>query len=156
MLALVRNIFRSALVALPLSLNAVAGDASTMLRAVSSDPYPETMTKLQRAIEANGYVFSRVQRVDYGLRRRGYDIPPYRVVFFGKPEEIRFLSVAQPRLLPFLPLKIILYQDGDKVVLLAADPSRLAQVYPGPANDGLFQTWRRDIQTILREAARSE
>ncbi len=129
---------------------------SAMLHAQSQDPYPEAMMKLQRAIEANGYRFSRVQRVDYGLRKRGYDIPPYRIVFFGKPEQIRFLSVAQPELLPFLPLKIIIYQEGDNVVLLAANPSTLARFYRGKDVAGVFETWGRDIRKILADASRSD
>ncbi len=157
MRTIIRTIAASALCLafLPASVAAPAAE-STMLRAVSTEPYPETMMQLQRAIEANGYVFSRVQRVDYGLRRRGYDIPPYRIVFFGKPDEVRFLSVVQPQLLPFLPLKIIVYEDGDKVVMLAADPSRLARFYTGPETVGLFETWRRDIGKILLEASRPE
>ncbi len=112
--------------------------------------------KLQRAIEANGYRFSRVQRVDCGLRTRGYNIPPYRIVFFGKPEQIRFLSVAPPELLPFLPLKIIIYQQGDNVVLLAANPSILASFYRGKDVAGVFATWGRDIRKILTDASRSD
>ncbi len=154
--ALLQDFAKLALVALLSVSPAPRADEPSMLRAVSTEPYPETMMRLQSAIEANGYRFSRVQRVDYGLRRRGYDVPPYRIVFFGNPADVRFLSVVQPQLLPFLPLKIIVYEDGEKVVLLAADPTRLAQFFPASNTVALFNVWRRDIEKILRQASQSE
>ncbi len=145
-----------ALCALCLFSWAASAEEPAMLVVQSPDSYPEAMMKLQRAIEANGYRFSRVQRIDYGLRKRGYDIPPYRIVFFGKPDQIRFLSVAKPELLPFLPLKIIIYQEHDRVTLLAASPSRLAEFYKGQDIAGIFASWDRDIRKILADASRSE
>lgn len=141
--------------AISFPISAVATEP-TMLRVETSDPYPEAMMRLQRAIEANGYRFSRVQRVDYGLRRRGYHVPPYRIVFFGKPDEMRFLSAARPDLLPFLPLKIIIYEDGDKVIIMAANPAKLGQLYRGPEVAGVFLNWRRDLHKILNDAVKVE
>jgi uncharacterized protein (DUF302 family) len=112
-------------------LDVASASDLAMLHSQSLDPYPKATIKLQRAIKANGYRFSRVQRVDYGLRKRGYNTTPHRIVFFGNREPVRFLSVAQPELLPVLPLKIIIHEDGDNVILLAAHPSRPAGFHRG-------------------------
>jgi uncharacterized protein (DUF302 family) len=71
--------------------------------------FPEAMTVLQQAIRENGYQVSRVQRIDIGLTRSGYKTDKYRVVFFGKLQEIRRISDQYPELIAYLPLKIAIF-----------------------------------------------
>ena len=119
----------------------------------SSSPFPETMVSLQASIAQNGYTLSRVQRVDYGLNKRGFETDKYRVVFFGKPEEISQLSKTFPELVPFLPLKITLIQKDEGVEMVAINPARLKRLYPEPELQPVFERWQQDIQKILSEAS---
>ena len=64
----------------------------------SSQPFPETMSELQAIIKSHGYVVSRVQRVDIGLTMMGYKTDKYRVVFFGKYDELQELTNKYPEL----------------------------------------------------------
>lgn len=119
----------------------------------SSSPFPEAMVSLQASIAQNGYTLSRIQRVDYGLSKRGYETDKYRVVFFGKPEEISELSKNYPELVPFLPLKITLIQMDEGVEMVAINPARLKHLYPDPQLEPTFERWQQDIQKILHDAS---
>jgi len=117
--------------------------------------FPEVMAELQSAIAQNGYTLSRVQRVDYGLEKRGYRSDKYQVVFYGKPEEISRLGEDYPQLGPFLPLRITVLETAAGVELVAINPQRLAQFYPEPELQEMFARWRRDVVTILDQVAKA-
>ena len=85
----------------------VSAQAEDILMVRSRALFEESMSALQRAISAQGYTLSRVQRVDIGLSESGFKTDKYRAVFFGKPEEIRALSARYPELNPYSPLQII-------------------------------------------------
>ena len=90
-----------------LILLAPAYSTDRLLMARTEQAFPEAMLKLQETIKKHGYTVSRVQRVDIGLTQFGYETDKYRVVFFGKAEEIRHMSSEYPQLIPYLPLKIM-------------------------------------------------
>ncbi len=115
------------------------------------DPYPEVIMRLQKMIVDKGYQFSRVQQIDYGLKKRGYDTLAYRILFFGKIEEIRILSALRPQLLPFLPLKIIVAEAEDHVMLMALNPAKLADFRQFSDLKHVFDIWSVDTMQILSD-----
>lgn len=123
-----------------------------MVRAEQS--FPEAMALLQEAITAQGYTVSRVQRVDIGLTSSGYRTDKYRVVFFGKPDEVREMSVRHVDLVPYLPLKIALFAEGEDTILLASGFTNLEDHFSGTEVSKRLKQWGADIATIL-EAVRS-
>ena len=124
-------------------------DQLLMMRSAQS--FPETMLALQKSIGEYGYTVSRVQRVDIGLTSSGFATDKYRIVFFGKPEEVRHLTARYPQLIPYLPLKITLFAEQDETVLTTFDPTMLSVL----ANDEAFRSqamrWRSDIIAIFDE-----
>ena len=80
--------------------------AEDLLAARSTQSFPEAMLMLQESIREHGYTVSRVQRVDIGLTNMGYQTDKYRVVFFGKIDEVRELSNRHPEMIPYLPVEI--------------------------------------------------
>ena len=102
--------------------SAAVADELLMVRVTR--PFPEAMNNLQETIRAKGYVVSRVQRVDVGLTASGFPTAEYRLVFFGKQAEIRELSAAYPELIPYLPLTIVVFAEGDDTLVLTTDPRR--------------------------------
>ena len=64
----------------------VAADGLLMARTDKS--FPEAMTVLQSAISSRGYTITRLQQVNENLERRDYKSDMYRVVYFGKYEEV--------------------------------------------------------------------
>lgn len=118
--------------------------------------FPETMIALQKAIREQGYTLSRVQRVDIGLTRSGFKTDRYRVVFFGKPEEIKQLGGRYLDLVPYLPLKIAIFAEGDETLLLASSFQHLRPFYKQDEIRKHFDTWERDLQQILEQVRLSE
>ena len=139
--------------ALAVAVHLLAACSPALYTEKTFDPYPEAMSNLQNSITRNGYQVSRVQRVDYGLEQHGFAAEKYRVVFYGKRDEIDALSRDHPRLTPFLPLKITIYETGGHVAFLAINPNRLAKLYTDPALKPTFARWERDLARILSEAS---
>ena len=102
--------------------NARAVVTGEMIMIRSSQSFPETMSILQNAIVDQGYTVSRVQRVDVGLTARGYKTDKYRIVFFGKPDEIAHLSQKYPQLIPYLPLKLAIFAENQETIVVTSNP----------------------------------
>jgi len=115
----------------------------------SQQSFPEAMTTLQEAIKAKGYTLSRVQRVDIGLTTAGYQTDKYRVVFFGKIDEVREMSDKHLALIPYIPLKIAIFAEGEETVLLAASFRHLKNYFTEPDLLDHFDRWESDIAGIL-------
>lgn len=124
---------------------------SLVMRRVQAS-FPETMSALQNAIVDQGYTVSRVQRVDIGLIKTGHKTDRYRLVFFGKAKEINKLSLRYPRLTPFLPLKIVVFAEGDDTMLLVNDMRNLESLYNHNELNKVFRRWSKDILNILEQA----
>lgn len=122
-------------------------DRLLMMRSLQG--FPETMLALQGAIVAHGYTVARVQRVDIGLTGSGFATDKYRIVFFGKPEEIRRLSARHPQLIPYLPLKITLFAEQEETLLTTFDPELLTTLATDEEFRQQAMQWRRDIIAIF-------
>jgi uncharacterized protein (DUF302 family) len=129
------------------SAHALETDELFMLR--SQQPFPETMAALQEAIKQQGYIVSRVQHVDVGLNAMGFNTDLYRVVFFGKPDEIRQLSQQYPQLIPYLPLQIAIFAETDETLLVSGNPLNFTGFYPDPALAPVFKRWHEDLRKIF-------
>ena len=126
-----------------------------MIMVRSSEAFPETMATLQDAIRSKGYTLSRVQRVDVGLNAKGYKTDKYRVVFFGKGEQIQQLARKYPQLIPYLPLKIAIYAEGENTILTSANPAVFLDMFKTPALKPTFEQWLKDITEILNTVQNS-
>jgi uncharacterized protein (DUF302 family) len=135
---------------------AITARADDLLMVRSPAQFEESMVALQQAIAAQGYTLSRVQRVDIGLTEFGYQTDKYRVVFFGKPDEVRSLSERYPELIPYLPLEIAIFAEADETLLITANPLDLAAVYANPELEKVFVRWERDLRVILDSVRQME
>ena len=115
--------------------------------------FPEAMNALQDSIRARGYTISRVQRVDVGLTSSGFQTAEYRLVFFGKEQEIRTLPAKAPGLIAYLPLNIVIYAEGDDTMLLTTNPGKLAEFVGDSGLAETFNRWEQDIRAIFQELA---
>jgi len=140
------------LVLLGLSASAAADE---LLMARITRSFPEAMNNLQETIRAKGYVVSRVQRVDVGLTTSGFQTAEYRIVFFGKQAEIRELSANYPELIPYLPLAIVVFAEGDDTLILTTDPLKLGEFFNKPELLSRFRAWKKDVHAIFDEVSRT-
>jgi len=113
-------------------------------------PFPETMELLKMAIQKQNYTVTRVQKVDYGLEKRSFKTDPYQVVFFGKKSEIRTLSKEFPTLIPFLPLKIVVFAEGLDTIILSDNYFMQSKMYNNSELSNKFSRWRSDVKKIFR------
>lgn len=123
--------------------------AQAYLQASCSMPFPEAMALLQEAIGSHGYRVSRVQHVDKGLRASGYQTGRYRVVFFGRPQQLAMVRAEYPALIPYLPLKITLYEADRQVGASTLQPASLAPFFSRGAARDLLADWQRDVTAIM-------
>lgn len=146
-----KTIFSILLVCLTLFIVPAGADDLLMVRA--ERPFDDAISDLQIAIQDHGYRVARIQRVDVGLASGGYKTAEYRLVFFGKPKEMRELEDRHPELLPYLPLKIVIFAEGDSTLALAYNPAILQTFFKKDALQEQTRRWEKDIRAILDQFA---
>ena len=125
--------------------------AQDMYMVRSQMSFPEAMAVLQETIQGNGYKVSRVQRVDIGLTTFGFETDKYRVVFFGDYDEVHELVDQYPELVPYIPLKIAIFAEGDETILLSSSFKHLRPFYGSASLNRKFDRWEADIEKILEQ-----
>lgn len=138
-----------------LLLSTLAAQAEELIMMRVTQTFPETMVNLQSAIIKTGYKISRVQRVDIGLTKSGFKTDKYRVVFFGKPDEIEMLTSKHSDLIPYLPLKISIFSEKNDTILISNSPLTLAGYYKDIPGE-IFKRWNKDISAIFQLTKNSE
>ena len=134
-----------------LALLCMPAAADDLLMARANRMFPEAMTLLQSAISSRGYTVTRLQQVNENLQRREFQSDMYRVVYFGKLEEVRRATARNPNLIPFLPLNITIFAEGDQSILVASHPQMLQEFFPDPELKALFERWEKDMVEIMDE-----
>lgn len=142
---------RRLLVAIWLFGMATAAGADQLLMTRSGQLFPEAMSTLQNAITARGYKISRVQNVDKGLSRTGYRTDNYKVVFYGKADEVAQLSARHPELIPYLPLNVGIFAERNNTILVTNRPGVLAEFFPDPELKAVFVRWEKDLEEVFNE-----
>jgi uncharacterized protein (DUF302 family) len=100
----------------------------------STSGYVQTADRLMAAITRRGLtIFARIDHAG-AARSAGLDLPSEEVVIFGNPQAGTPLMQRDPRVGYDLPLRILLWQAGDRVWVGYRDPKELADQYE--VNDG--------------------
>jgi len=140
----------SALFVMMISNIAIASESEGLIIHRSTQAFPEAMLSLQNSITEHGYTLSRVQRVDIGLTKSGYKTDKYRIVFFGKSNEIRAVKQSQPQLIPYLPLKIVIFSENNETLLVTSNMTQFASLAKQKETKDLLERWNNDINSIFR------
>lgn len=143
------------LVILLLLVAGLAARAEELIMVRTPQTFPEAMASLQQAIQDHGYTVARIQRVDVGLASSGFKTAEYRVVFFGRINEQRAITAKHPELLPYLPLKIVIFAEGDSTLVLTNSPALLGTFFRDSDLGRQFQHWERDVRSILDQVAQA-
>lgn len=130
--------------------------AEGLLMARTDNQFPEAMTLLQSAISSHGYKITRLQQVNENLAKRHFKSDMYRVVYFGKYDEIKQVTAKHPELIPFLPLNITIFAEGDQAILVASHPRMLETFFPDPGLKPIFERWEKDMVAIMDEVRESK
>ena len=128
--------------------------AEELIMVRTKQNFPEAMLKLQETIRDHNYTISRIQRIDIGLTKSGYETDKYRIVFFADKNEIATISDNYPHLIPQIPWKIAIFAEQQDTLLVTADPMQFSDKQHPDADKYLLK-WKKDIKKIfnvLRES----
>lgn len=138
-----------------LSLLIATSHAEELMMARTTQSFPEAMLKLQETILGMGYKISRIQRIDIGLTKSGYETDKYRIVFFATEKDVAEISEKYPHLVPYIPWKIAIFAEQQDTLLVSADPMQFSnKKYPGA--DKYLLKWSKDTQKIMHILRQSE
>jgi uncharacterized protein (DUF302 family) len=104
--------------------DAVEGDGITTL--TSSHGASETLARLLGEIAARGLTLFAVIDHGGGARTAGLELRDSKVVIFGSPRGGTPAMAAAPTLALELPLRILIWQDGEAVRISFTTPAALA------------------------------
>lgn len=68
-----------------------------------------------------------------GPTTSGFRTTEYRIVFFGKQAVIRALSAAYPELIPYQPVTIVVFAEGDDTLARTTNPLNLGRFFGKPS-----------------------
>ena len=109
--------------------SAVVQAAGGMASLESAHSVADTMDRLEQKVTAAGFrVFARV---DHGAGAKSVDMPlrPTQLLIFGNPKGGTVLLQSQQTVGIDLPLKILVWQDGETTRIGYIEPEELAEEY---------------------------
>jgi uncharacterized protein (DUF302 family) len=125
--------------------------AENFLSVRSHAPFDAVLQEAETLIEEYGYKLAHVQRCDGGLADFGYKSDYYRILFIGKLDEVRAITARYPELVPFLPLKILVFAENNETVSMAMNPLNLLDAVDDEQVGIQLTRWHSDLSAILLE-----
>ena len=119
----------------------------------SSTGYDETMSSLIASIEGRGLtVFARVDHAA-GARAAGLELADEEVVLFGSPRSGTPLMQRDPRIGIELPLRVLVWRDGEVVLLGHQDPRELSGGYDVASEQATLEQMATLLEALVGEAS---
>jgi uncharacterized protein (DUF302 family) len=124
-----------------------------MIVTSSAKGYAETVSALVDEIERRGLTV--LARVDHGAGARsvGMELGDEEVVLFGNPRSGTPLMQEDRRVGIELPLRMLIWREGDDVMLGHGDPRELAEAYEVGEQRATLEQMAALLQELAAEAA---
>jgi uncharacterized protein (DUF302 family) len=124
-----------------------------VVRKRSSSDYVETAKLLVDAIERHGLtVFARVDHAA-GARAAGLELADEQVIVFGSPQSGTPLMQSDPQIGIELPLRMLVWREGDDVLLGYRDPRELGGTYNVGQHQAILGQMAALLEKLANEAA---
>jgi uncharacterized protein (DUF302 family) len=130
-------------------------DDKKILLTRSTHNFDETLEIVKDVLQKNGFTVAHVQRCDGGLKHMGYNTDKYRIVFFGRKDEVRELSKTHAELIPFLPFKLLIYAEGDQSIISIMNPEDLKGMVKDKDLLEQLTKWKKEFVHILEQTQNS-
>lgn len=143
------------IVTLCLGLFSTTQAEQTTLMARTGMPFDQALATVQELLGDYGYTVAHIQKCDGGMAKFGYHSDKYQLVFFGKLDEVRKVSHSHPELIPFLPLKLAVFAEGNETLVVALDPLELGRYLPDADLQIQLARWHSDLKSLLAEVRSS-
>ncbi len=112
----------------------MTGDDKGIITLPSQHSVDETAAKLKKILEAKGIALFALVDHSGEARKAGMTMPPTKLLIFGSPKAGTPLMQAAPSAAIDLPLKILVWEDGQQKVWLSYNsPEYLQQRHDIPA-----------------------
>ena len=129
-------------------------DDRKILLAHTSHDFDSTLTTVKKQLTAKGFQIAHVQYCDNGLKKMGYQVNKYQVIFFGRIDEIREITTKHAELAPFLPFKVLVYIENDKTVISIMNPEMLKPMIKDKALATKLKQWKNEFVAILEQSSK--
>ena len=128
------------------------GDAHLIIKR-SASPYAQTIGSLIEGIQARGLtMFARIDHAA-GAREVGMELEEESVVLFGSPRSGTPLMQSDRRIGLELPLRMLVWQEGEDVKLAHSDPRELNGSYEVAANRPVLEQMAKLLGELADQAA---
>jgi uncharacterized protein (DUF302 family) len=125
----------------------------SMILKRSASRYVETVVALIEAIERRGLtVFARIDHAA-AAREVGLDLADEEVVLFGNPRSGTPLMLSDRRIGIELPLRMLVWREGDDVSLAYRDPRELSSEYDLAQHQSTLEQMAKLLEALAAEAA---
>lgn len=115
--------------------------------------YVETTRSLIEAIERRGLtVFDRIDHAA-AARQVGLELADEEVVLFGSPRSGTPLMLSDRRVGIELPLRILVWREGEDVLLAYRDPRELSSAYDIASHQSTLEQMATLLDELATEAA---
>ncbi len=119
----------------------------------SANDVKTTVDRLETAVnKAGAAVFARVDHAA-GAGKVGMELQPMELLIFGNPKLGTPIIQANPQAGLDLPIKVLVWQDGDRVMIGYLDPEALKARYDASGADKAFQTMAGALGKLTDAAA---
>ena len=124
----------------------------TMTVERSRDGYGETLGRLLDAIDKRGLrLFARIDHAG-AARDAGLELADEEVIVFGNPKAGTALMQDDPRIGIELPLRMLIWRDGEATLVGYDDPRRLTDRYSVGAHAETLQQMHALLAALAAEA----
>jgi uncharacterized protein (DUF302 family) len=124
-----------------------------MISKRSASGYTETVGSLLAAIERRGLeVFARI---DHGAAARaaGLELADEEIVLFGNPRSGTPLMQSDRRIGIELPMRMLVWREGEDVLLAYRDPRELSSAYEVSGHEQTLEQMAALLEELATEAA---
>jgi cytochrome c oxidase cbb3-type subunit 3 len=121
---------------------------------VYESPYSvkETVESIKRAVLGKNFRLIRVQNFDDGYVAKDKQNPDKSIVYFCNFKFLNDALAIDPRVGMFLPCRITVVKNKDKVLVMAINPLRLSKLFNNSELDKACHEMRNLYTEILEEA----
>ena len=121
---------------------------------VKTSPHsvPDTVAKLTSAIEGAGAGVAAVVDHAAGATKAGMELPPTTLVIFGNPKLGTPLMQENRRLGIDLPMRVLVWQDGDTTRVGYLEPESMASRYGIAADNASIKTMTGALDKLTNAA----
>lgn len=126
---------------------------SSMIVKQSVSSYPDTMKALIAAIERHGLrLFARIDHAA-GAHDVGLELEEEEVVLFGNPSGGTLLMQSDRSVGIELPLRILVWREGEQTLLGHGDPRDLSEAYALSEHSAVLEQMASLLEQLVVEAA---